>query len=138
MIGRWNNFVEQAEGFEYPVKIKEITPQNLAKKIKELNDSLEKTELARFIIVEFQVNCEGLANQIWDEETKFVPETDDALTIGKEELKADVETTIPKTTEKTTIKVPQNKTQKDRALNKAIINSYDSKNKFKKTTKEIK
>lgn len=129
--GRWYSLFEEKKGFQFPVRIKAATPNDVAKNIEE-NFPTENTN--QLLLVEFILNCENLANQVYDQETQFIsdfdPDADKTLSdkvndTDSKDVKPTVQTTMPKAVE-------------DRIFKSPKVNSYDAKNNFKKTTREIK
>jgi hypothetical protein len=152
--GRWYEPKELDKNteFDYPVRAKFATPTDLCKMIDNLREELGYTEDAG-LIVEFQVNCENLANQLYDEHTAFIPvctTQNETLTDAKNTLtdkindveNKDVEPTakceLPKEKTENNVKVPVSQKNGQLSLKKAYVNEYDAKNKYKRITKEVK
>lgn len=72
--GRWYelNALDKNNEFTYPVKAKEATPKELVQMIRNLMNSFGKTD-DNVLVVEFVLNCQNLANQVYDEQTQFIP-----------------------------------------------------------------
>lgn len=140
--GRWYelNELDKNNIFDYPVRAKFATPIDLIKMIDELRKSLNYNENNIGLIVEFVLNCENLANQVYDEETIFVPLTNTEK--GNHDVNAiDKKDETPTAITKLKNDVSENKVKivdGNGKLTKAKINTYDPKNKFKKSIKEIK
>lgn len=140
--GRWYELKElpNKTDFDYPVRAKYATPKDLCKMIDNLRESLNYDKDGSAIIVEFVLNCENLGNQVYDEETVFVPlnnnekNNHDVNAFDKKDEKPTVITKVDKLEKENNVKIVNTKGE----LSQAKINSYDPKNKFKKTIREIK
>ena len=156
MEGRWYEpkELDKNNQFDYPIRAKFATPSDLAIMIDQTYEEsgicIDKDNL--IVCVEFVLNCENLANQVYDEQTQFIPITQ---TIDEDEKQVtlsdkinnteakDVTPTakceLPKENTENNVKVPEvNKTNNNINFKTPVINSYDAKNKFKKITKEVK
>lgn len=148
--GRWYEPAELYENnqFDYPVRAKFATPSDLVIMIDQTRENIGKIiNLDNLIVcVEFVLNCENLANQVYDEQTQFIPtlSKDSTLSdkINNTEAK-DVTPTakceLPKENTENKVKIPiVNKTNNNMNFKTPVVNSYDKKNKYKRTSREIK
>ena len=143
--GRWYelNELDKNNQFDYLVRAKSATPTDLVKMIENLVELQSREKDNCVVVVEFILNCQNLANQVFDEQSVFIPETSEdfitKINDSKEtESKPTVVTKIEDKIETNNVKIPEATKQGKTKLSKAVVNSYDKKNKFKKTTKEIK
>lgn len=146
--GRWYEPKELDKNnvFDYPVRAKFATPKDLILMIDVLIDQLGYDTDNLLVVVEFVLNCENLGNQVYDEESVFIPVDgkkdinliDKINALDSKDVEPTAKCELPKSSEKTNVNIPIVKKSGDIALTKARINEYDSKNKFKKTVKEIK
>lgn len=141
-------------GFDFPVRAKSATPLQLIKMIENLIESEYKNPETTFVVVEFMLNCENRINQVFDETSEFVPiiqssDEEDALAetdilvdkindLDEKTLKPITKCELPKENTENKVKVPSVDNSGKISLKKAYINTYDPKNKFKKTVKEVK
>jgi hypothetical protein len=150
--GKWFEPKELTKNteFDYPVRAKSATPKDLCKMIENLREELGYSA-DDVVVVEFQINCENLANQLFDEHTVFVPvvTTDTEKTVEdllvdrindveSKDVKATAKCELPEEKSENDVKVPVSQKNGQLSLKKAYINEYDTKNKYKKITKEIK
>lgn len=156
MEGRWYEpkvLDYKKLGFDYPVRAKSATPVELIKMIEVLMEEQNRNPEFTFVVVEFVLNCENLCNQVYDEETTFVPVTasideegiketdvlvDRINDVESKDVKPTAVCELPKENTENNVKIPTTNKSGKISMKKAYINSYDSKNKFKKTIKEIK
>lgn len=154
--GRWYEpkELDKNNQFDYPVRAKFATPSDLALMIdqtcEETGRITDKEDL--IVCVEFVLNCENLANQVYDEQTQFIPIT---RTVGKDEKqvtlsdkinetetkdeKPTAKCELPKENTENNVKVPEvNKTNNNINFKVPVVNSYDKKNQFKRISKEVK
>ena len=127
--GRWYELTDLNKDklYEFPVRAKCATPDEAIKMIDALMELQGRDKDNTIIIFEFVLNCENLANQVYDEESIFVPEQE---VIEQPELvEPTAKSVIPQETEKN----PNSVFSKV-----ALVNTYDKKNQFKKTVKEVK
>jgi len=147
--GRWYEPKELDKNnvFDYPVRAKYATPKDLCEMIDNLIYQLDYEKDNLLVVVEFMLNCENLGNQVYDEESVFIPTKNDNTEIDlidkiNDISSKDVEPTakckVPENENKQEIKIPVVSKSGDISLTKARITEYDSKNKFKRTVKEIK
>lgn len=135
--GRWYelNALDKNNEFTYPVKAKEATPKELVQMIRNLMNSLGKTD-DNILVVEFVLNCQNLMNQVYDEQTQFIP-----VELKDEKTLSDVVNDFDSKNIDPTAKCELPKEEeldKKSGFKEVIINSYDKKNKFKKTVKKLK
>lgn len=133
--------------FDYPVRAKYATPKDLCEMIDILIEQLDYDKYNLCVVVEFVLNCENLGNQVYDEESVFIPvvtkesELSDKINdIESKDVEPTAKCELPKQVDEKQyeIKIPIINRHGEMSLTKARINEYDSKNKFKKTSKEIK
>lgn len=127
--GRWYDLTDLNKDnvYEIPVRAKCATPSDLIKMIENLMEIQQRNKETTYVILEFVLNCQNLANQVYDEESIFVPEQEVIEQPKLEEPTAKSE--LPEEFEKN----PNTVFSKE-----AVVNTYDKKNQFKKTTKKIK
>lgn len=72
--GKWYepNQLDELTEFDYKIRAKYTTPKNFIKLIDNLIEELGYTKNI-IVIIEFQINCECLINQCYDEMTTFKP-----------------------------------------------------------------
>lgn len=148
--GRWYEpkELDKNNQFDYPVRAKFATPSDLALMIDQLcEDTGRITDKEDLIVcVEFVLNCENLANQVYDEQTQFIPILAKNSTLSdriNDTKTKDVTPTakceLPKENSENKVKVPiSNKTNNNMNFKTPVVNSYDKKNKYKRTSREIK
>lgn len=148
--GRWYQpkELDKNNQFDYPVRAKFATPSDLAIMIDQTYEEsgmiIDKDNL--IVCVEFVLNCENLANQVYDEQTQFIPtlSKDSTLSDRINDTKTkDVTPTakceLPKENSENKVKIPEvNKTNNNINFKVPVVNSYDKKNMFKRTSREIK
>lgn len=148
--GRWYQpkELDKNNQFDYPVRAKFATPSDLAIMIDQTYEEsgmiIDKDNL--IVCVEFVLNCENLANQVYDEQTQFIPTLSKDSTLSdriNDTKNKDVTPTakceLPKENSENKVKVPEvNKTNNNINFKVPVVNSYDKKNMFKRITKEVK
>lgn len=74
--GRWYDLIDLNKGNVYniPVRAKCATPSDLIKMIENLMEIQQRNKETTYVILEFVLNCQNLANQVYDEESIFIPE----------------------------------------------------------------
>jgi hypothetical protein len=147
--GRWHipKQLDSEKEFGFKVNAKSCTPKELVKMLDSLREEFGYDE-GKAIAVEFSINCNNLSNQIWDEETTFIP-----VVTNEEDLKAEdklvdkindfeaktVEPTakceLPKENTENKVKVPTPTKKNSIDFSKPVVHSYDTKNLFK--TKKV-
>ena len=152
--GRWYEpkELDKNNQFDYPVRAKFATPTDLIAMIDQLIEEQGRNKETTCVIIEFILNCENLINQVYDEQTQFIPMNRTVGTDKKEVTLSDkinetetkdeqptAKCELPKENTENNVKVPEaNKTNTNISFKVPVVNSYDKKNKFKRTTKEIK
>ena len=157
MEGRWYEpkELDKNNQFDYPVRAKFATPSDLATMVDQTYEEsgivIDKDNL--IVCVEFVLNCENLANQVYDEQTQFIPElyktstneeiqktlSDKINDTESKDVKPTAKCELPKENTENNVKVPEvNKTNNNINFKVPVINSYDKKNQYKRTTKEVK
>jgi hypothetical protein len=153
--GRWFelNDINSIKTFGYPVKVKKCTPIELCAFIDVLKNEVfgEKDSNDIYVLVEFKVNCEGFLNCSFGEMSTYVPVvnidneketiedtlTDKANDFEEKSEEPTAKCELPKEGTENKVKVVQPGKSNNGMLKTPVINKYDPKNKFKKTTTKL-
>lgn len=140
--GRWYvlNELEKSNDFDYPVHAKMATPKELAQMIEKLANELGYIDFDKIhICVEFVLNCENRFNQVFDETSVFLPtENSDKENYDYNFSAENPDEFIKNRTVNVDGKIDDELKSNTVSFSKPIINTYDKKNKFKKTQKEVR